>query len=66
MVIRLALAGLLLVTIGTVGNFAAKQLGYVPQRLRSTEYPRRNDYLRREWLRICGPFPSEICASKLL
>jgi hypothetical protein len=63
MLIRLAVAALLLVAIGAVGNRRTNE-GYLPpkpphfQRL-----PRfQIDWLHHQWVRFCAPFPSEICA----
>lgn len=62
--IRLAVAALLLLTIGAVGNLQTSP-GWpprpIPPRFRQLP-PFRFDWLHHQWVNICGPFPTEICA----
>jgi len=58
--IRLAVAALLLVAIGTAGNmWPARQ---EQQRRQQQNNPTLKLLERKPWVRICGPYPSEICA----
>ena len=62
--VRLAIAGLLLVAIGAAGNIGTNQ-GLFPQQKppHFQQLPQfRFDLLNHQWVRICGPYPSEICA----
>jgi hypothetical protein len=66
--VRLAAAGLLLVTIGAVAKFTTHQPMF-PERRHHVELlqPTRRRYstielLRHRWVDICVPFPSEVCA----
>ena len=61
---RLAIAAVLLVAIGGAGNLMATQ-SFFPRPM--TPYfhqlPHfRVDWLHHQWVNICNPYPSEICA----
>jgi len=61
--IRLAIAALLLVAIGGVGNMRTNEGLLPPKPPRFQQLPGfRFDWLHHQWVRFCAPFPSEICA----
>lgn len=62
LVIRLAVAGLLLVAIGAAGNVGTTRQGQI----RQTPKPPVEWLQHHQWLRFCPPFQPEMCAEQLL
>lgn len=62
--LRLAVAALLLVVIGAAGNMRAGNFRTPTQRqFHPTPQP-RFDWLHHQWLRFCPPFQPDICAGE--